>query len=293
MTKRRCLAGVLVLSLLAMLVLPGCGALGEPASTESLLVRYAAHEDSQNCHATAEANLTLSLVGYRVAIPVTADVDIVDRALHGTVHADLSKLGVNDYDAEVYAQVLDNVVKVHVGAHVKDSVVWKDFNVGVTGSVDALGVTSLLSGAEFNRIALESDDAVCYELDVPTTTILDTALSIVNVADLPDEFDADLLREALAGDKIKTYFTKDCLIHSVATVSMGTYSGEMSKGIPVSIKADGKATLGQYGEIDPASVLVPDNVSGKSTHTTLHEKDPFGILAVVGEDNPLAQRVNG
>jgi hypothetical protein len=116
---------------------------------------------------------------------------------------------------------------------------------------------------------------------------------IVNVADLPDEFDADLLRDALAGDKIKTYFTKDCLIHSVATVSMGTYSGEMSKGIPVSIKADGKATLGQYGEIDPASVLVPDNVSGKSTHTTLHEKDPFGILAVVGEDNPLAQRVNG
>ena len=293
MAKRTWFVGVIAASLAVLLALSGCKAAGEPASTESLLVRYAAHEDSDNCHVKADIGLTLSLVGYRVYIPVTADLDVVGTALHGTVHADLSKLGVDDYEAEVYGRETDDQIEVYVGAKVKDSVVWTDFDLRALSSVDALAATNLLVSAEFNRVALESDEAICYELDIPTTTLLETVLSIVDKADLPDEFDEDALRAAIEGDKVKSFFTEDCLICSASTVAMGTYKGELSSGIPVSIKVDVKAALDGYGEVDPATLTVPEEVWSASTHTNLHEKDPVNVLAVVGEDNPLAERVKG
>ena len=291
MTTRRWPVVVLTILLAALLALPGCGALGEPASTESLLVRYAANEHNDNVHTKAKVDLALSLVGYRVNIPIEADVDVVGTALHGTVRADLSKLEVDDYEAEVYAHEANGFITCYVGAKVKDSVKWTTFDLKTLGPLEALAATNLLAAAEFNRVALEADDSVRYELDVPTTSILDTALSILDAGDLPDEFDADALRDALAGDKVRSYFTKDCLIHSSETVAMGTYSGELTHSIPLSIKVDARAEFDKYGEVDVASLAVPDEVKSKATPTTLHEKDPFSVLAVLGNDNPLAQRI--
>ena len=293
MTKRPWIVSVLVASLVACLALPGCDALGEPASTESLLVRYATHDNNDNYHASIDVGLVLSLVGYRVSIPVAAEVDIAGEALHGTVHADLSKLGVANYEAEIYGQTAGNKVEYFVGAKVKDDVKWTKGELDILTSLDALSATNLLATAEFNRIALESDDSICYELDIPTTSIVDVVLDILNESELPEEFDADLLRAALEGDKVRSYFTKDCLINAAETVAMGTYSGEYSKGIPVSIKVGAKIKFLGYGKVDVASLAVPDAVRNTATPTSLLEKDPFNILAVLGDDNPLAQRING
>lgn len=293
MKERLWLVRMIFVALVASLALPGCAALGEPASTEALLVRYAANDSNDNFHATADVDLVLSLVGYRVDIPIRADIDIVGTALHGSVRADLSKLDVDDYEAEIYAQEADGLISFYVGAKVDGSVQWREFELSALGPLAALGATNLLAAAEFNRIALDSNEAVRYELDIPTTTLLDTVLGIVDEAELPDEFDAELLRAALEGDKVRSYFTKDCLICSASTIAMGSYAGELSHGIPVSIKVDAKVSFDGYGEVDAATLAVPDEVRSAATHTDLHAKDPVGVLAAIGDDNPLSARING
>lgn len=273
-----------VLALVA--VLTGC-TMGAPATTEELLVRYAANENVDNFHVRANMDLSVSAFGVHATIPVTADLNAANNKAHGVITVGLSSLDTRDYEIEVYAELDHDVFVCHIGTSNGNATTWKCWTVNMTSDVDILTLTKLLASSELTKIAKDSDPEVCYELTVPTSTVLETVFDVTEGSAEVGGMDEQGMIDTVGDDKVRVGFTKDCLLRSFATGVLANLKSEQTNNVSVRVGLEISAVFDKYGEIDPASVALTGNVLNAAKPTD----EPLDLIEIIGADSPLAGAV--
>lgn len=280
---------IVAVALCLCTALCGCSWMGAPATTEELLVRYVANDDASNAHARAQVDVGVAALGVHAKIPVTADFDMAGDAAHGTVTVGLDDLDTRDYVLEAYAELQDDDLVCYLGLPDEDGgpAEWKSCVVDMTSSIDIFTLVDLLTDAEFTKLAKSSDEQVAFELSVPTSTVLDTAFGLseepVSVAGMGE----DWLLDAVGDGRVRFDFTDDCLLRSAYTSAMLDLKSAQTNDVSVSMELDGRVELDGYGTVDPASVVVPNEVREAADLTD----EPIDVLDVIGADSPLAGAV--
>ena len=284
----RPIARIMAIFLSLVLVVATCGcSFGAPATTEELLVRYAANENVDNFHANTVVKLGVTALGVRATVPVTADFDAADNKAHGTITVDLSALDTRDYQMEVYAELVDKALVCYIGAPSGDGTTWKCWTIEMNSNIDIFTLTELLSASELTKIAKDSDPEACYELAVPTATVLETAFNLASGKAEVAGMDEQGMIDAVGNDKVRVDFTKDCLLRSCFTEVLANFKNEQTNNVPVRIELEVNAKLDKYGQIAAQSVDAPSDVRNAAAPTD----EPVDVMEVIGTDSPLAGAV--
>ncbi len=289
-TRTAALVRLVLASLVVAFGLVGCAQMIKPATTEGLLVHYAANPANDNFHASGGVDLGVSMLGVRQVVPVTVAVDAAGGAAHGTVTADLSALDSPDITVEYYLEQLDDSLVLYTAKREGDATAWTSRTFDMV--FDIASITKLLSAADFSRVSLSSDSSVCYELTVPATTIFETLPEATNNPKLFEELDINVEKtlDALEGDKVSANFTEDCLLRSVATDLTLPYDGSLIGHIPVTIRADCDLLFDGYGTVDSAEVKIPASV--KKSAVPADPNESFEVTSLLDKDSPLGKRIN-
>lgn len=248
-----------------------------PATTEQLLVRYAALADVDDFVADVALDLGVSGTGFRSRIPIASHFEAAEGTAHGTIVADLSSLDLGDYAVEVYAELLDKQLMCYIGKVGDDAAAWKSWAVDLTQPIDVFTLTNLLSASELSIVAKDSDEKAHFELSVPTKVALDTAFEIMS--DHPDVDMADFENDHIIFD-----FTRDCRLRSAFTTAMFAASVKDTTTKPA-VSLDVSAILDGYGTVEPAQVAIPEAVRQSAVPT----EDPIDVRDVVGGEGALAE----
>lgn len=255
-----------VLSALAVaavvLLLAGCSFMGEPTSTEALLVRYAANPNNDNFVMAANVDAAVTLSGYRQAIPVVANVEAAEGSGHGTVVVDMP--GIEDDGGQVtydlYAEQRDTAIVWFVGETVGDVTTWTRSEVDLSFELDIPAIVELLSDAKFMRVAYQSDEQVAYELTLPAEGLLRTILGKGEITTSFGEVDTDLLFDVLGSSRVHVRFDKDCLVRSVAVDLNFSYEDKDLLPVSALVDVEFDAVLDEYGAVSAEAVAIPDEV---------------------------------
>ena len=281
-----------VVGVLAVVLCVACGlvACGEkaPATTEELLIRYAANKDMDNVSGEVEANLSLQVLGVRCAVPISAKFQTAERTAHGTITANLSSLESADYEVELYAELRDDALVCYLGTHDGKKTSWKCWTVNTTSKIDILTVTDLLSAAELTLLSKDSDPEVAYELTVPLSKVVETAERLTADPIELGDLDATALQEAVAKEKLAVDFTKNCLMRSITANARVTYKDSEVSTISVPAQLSLHAVFDDYGEVDPGEVAVPQSVRDAAVPTD----SPIDSDNILSPDSPLAQALD-
>lgn len=270
-------------------LLAGCTWLGAPATTEELLVRYVANEDASNYAANMQLDLKVTALGVTAKLPTTAHMEVADGNMHGTLTMDLSSLEVEDYTVEYYAELQDRCILCYLGTPSFDrsKVAWKRWEINTTSNIDISTLVDLLRASELTSIAKDSDEKVRYELAVPTEAVLQTVFRLfkdpVEIAGLDEQ---DLI-DAVGSDKVRFYFTEDCLLRSASTNVTLDAKNAATNNVAVKAGVDVSMVLDDYGKTDPASLVVPDEVR----QSALLVDEPIDVLDIIGPDSTFAKAV--
>lgn len=276
-----------LLAFVCVLGLSGCSAFGAPATTEELLVRYVANEEVDNFDAKVNVGLGVSALGVRAAIPITVDMRTADNVAHGTIDIDLSALDTRSYKMEFYAELLDDVLNCYIGTPSDGTTTWKLWTIDTTSKVDIFTVTEPLSACELTIIAKDSDPQVCYELAVPTATVLQTVFDVTAGYAEVAGMDEQGMLDAVGTDKIRVGFTEDCLMRSLDTKASLIFRSPETNNVEVRAGIDVSATIDGYGEVNPADVAIPEAVRLAAKRTD----KPVDVIDIIGSDSPLAGAV--
>lgn len=271
------------------LELGGCAAFGAPATTEQLLARYVANENVGDFVAQVNVGLNVSAMGVRASVPVTVDLRAADSKAHGTAEVDLSSLDTRPYRMEFYAELLDDVLNCYIGTLDPrgGQTTWKCWTIATTTKVDLSTLTELLSSSALTIIAKDSDPAVCYELTMPASKVLETAFDVTEgSAELAGMGEKDLL-DAVGANKVRFGFTEDCLLRTLETGATFTFRSAQTNNIVVRTGVDVLATLSDYGKVDPGEVAIPPEVRQSAIPTAA----PIAVMDVIGTESPLAAAV--
>lgn len=281
--------GLVIAAIVVLVLAIGLGGfvLGAPVTTEELLFRYVSNEDVNNFSAKATVNISVSAMSVRATVPVTANMRVANNMAHGTIDVGLSELDTRDYTMEVYAELNDDSLVCYIGTPNGDSTAWKCWKVNMTSTVDISTITELLSVSELTLIAKDSDPKVSYELAVPTAKVLQTVFDVTEGTAEVAGMDEQGMIDSVGKDKVRVDFTKDCLMRSLSTDVLVNLKSAETNDIAVRIGLDIDAVLDDYGEIDPSSVTVPDDVRNAAVPTS----EPVDIIEVIGTDSPLAGAV--
>ncbi len=279
---------VLLTCLLAF-ELCGCSALGAPATTEELLVRYVANENVDNYRAKVDVGLSINALGVRAAIPISCVLSTANRVAHGTIKLDLSSLDTRNYEMEFYAELLDDAVNFFIGAPGKKGTRWKLWAIDTTSKIDIFTVTELLEAAELTMIAKDSDEQVCYELSVPMEKVLATAFDITADPAEVGGMDEQGMMDAVSNDKVRVGFNEDCLMRSLDTGLMLTFKSPETNNVEVRTEVDVSETIDDYGKVDLTEVAIPSEVREEAVPTD----EPVDVIEIIGADSPLAGAVGG
>lgn len=279
-TRRTLVREALPLALSALAVLGaqglvGCARRSAPATTEALLLRYAALDDFDNFHADITCDTTLRGTGWRTRVPIAASCACAKGALHGTITCDLSALDSPDCVIEVFAVTKDLLVDCYLGMGEGEGRTWKLWRLDLSAPIDIITVTRLLSASELTVIARDSDPLVRYELTVPTRAVLETVFDLTG-----DVSELDL--DDFEGDRVRVGFTEDCHLRSIITSSrFGIASEGQARDFEVDLDLD--AVLDDYGQIDARDLEVTDDIRNAARPTEV----PVELSEVVSKESPL------
>lgn len=278
-------ACMLAVTLMAVIALAGCACAGKPATTEGLLLHYAAAPDNDDFVAKGTVDVGVSMLGIHAKVPVSFSISTGGGTAHGTITADLDALDSDTYVAEIYVEQQDDALVVYLGTPSTSGTEWRHWTIDA--KINVLALSNILSDAEFSRIAVDYDPQVYYDLTIPTISFYESAPDAVGNPDLFEGLDDQDVQNALGSDKVRFGFTESCLPRTVATGMIFDYKGELSHGISVTIQIDASATFDDYGSVDPSSVAVPASVRAASIATN----EPFDFTSVLSADSPLAKKI--
>lgn len=265
----------------------GCASFGAPATTEELLVRYVANQDVGNFAARIDVGLNVNALGVRAGIPIATSLRAANNVAHGTIEVDLSSLDTRAYAMEFYAELLNDELNFYLGTPAGKKTAWKLWKIDTISKIDVFTVADLLSASEFTVIAKDSDPEVRYELAVPTAKVLQTAFEVTADDAEVGGMDEEGMVEAVGNDKVRVGFDRDCLMRSLSTSAMMRFKSPETNNVEVRAGLDISASLGEYGEVDPAEVAIPAEVRNVAVRTDA----PVDVLEVIGPDSPLAGAV--
>ncbi|MBP3893548.1 MAG: hypothetical protein J6D34_05830 [Atopobiaceae bacterium] len=253
----------------------GCSFAGEPNSAADLLLRFANNPNNSNCAIDARVDASVSLAGYRVRTPVTAQLKSADSCAHGTVTADLSAINAGTQTYEVYAEIHGGSVAVYVHPDASKAGTWDRSEVNATFELDIPLAVELLSDAKFMRVSYDSDEQICYELILPAKNVVETLLDMGTIETSFWEVDKGVPLDAVKESKLHVCFNKDCLVRSVSLDLNFTYENKELVPQPLKVSVDFDATMDDYGTVDPATTLVPKDVKSgsKLTDDPIYAKD--------------------
>ncbi len=277
----------IVLALMLALGMCGCAAFGAPATTEELLVRYAANENVDNFSAEVDVGLSVNTLGVRAIIPIVTSLHATENTAHGTIVVGLSSLDTRDYEVEFYAELLDDALNFYIGTPKGEQTAWKRWTVDMTSKIDIFTITDLLSASELTLISKDSDAQVRYELTVPTDKLLETAFDVTAGSAEVGGMDEQGMLDAVGNDKVRIGFTEDCLMRLVDSSVLLTFKSAETNDVEVRTGIDVTATLEDYGKVDVPEVAIPNEVREAAVPTD----EPVDLIEVIGADSPLAGAV--
>lgn len=256
-TRLVAVAAALALSLAG---LAGCSLFGEPASTEDLLVRYAANPNNTNYVAHATADLTVTAAGQRIAVPITGEMSFADNAGKGSATVDMTSFSDETRAYDFFAEVQGTSGTVYVTNSSSDSMAWKRAELDLSFEFDIEALVKILSNAKFMRASYQNDDKVCYDLTLPAKDFLDGFLGMGDVAASFGEINQEELDELLGDSKLHVCFDKDCLIRSVSLDL--SYAIDDPEILPVraQLRLDFDVVVDGYGTVKPEDVAIPETV---------------------------------
>ena len=267
------LVAALLVAVIALGAATGCSWLGEPSSTENLLVRYAANKDNDNFVLDGRADLSLAVSGLRTNLPITAHFEVAGQAARGTVAIDLSALG--DGFGMVGFDIRGEMVGHDIIWYVRkqgSTGLWSSSQVNTSFSIDIPLIVDVLSSSRFVRVAYDTDERVCYELTMPAASLLDAVMGMGDITTSFGALDQEALDAALGESKVHVCFTKDCLACAVSCDLAFTYQDERIP-VPVTVYLNLEGNIDQYGHVDPASAAVDDDVR----NNTFIADDPLNV----------------
>ncbi|MDO4536895.1 MAG: hypothetical protein Q4B54_01955 [Coriobacteriales bacterium] len=288
--------------IMALCALAGCAALGEPSSTEDLLVRFAANPNNLNFVGRGKADLSLSLAGYRATVPIEGTAQVADDRALFNVSVDLSSFAGETREYEVYVETvgtnalwyLRNVKSAKEATSVlkemqkeseqtadsssgandqSESSPWNKAEIDISFDVDIPLIVEILSKAKFMRASYASDDQICYDLTILAKDVLHALLSKGEITTSFYEVNEEELANALGDSKLHVCFNKDCLVRTLSLDLSFTYDDKETIPLPVRVGLEMDATLDGYGTVDPAKITVTDSVRNAAAGT----EDPFDV----------------
>ena len=251
--------------------LVGCKLAGEPATTEDLLVRFAANTNNANCFADGSADIALTLGGYRMPVPVTGHLDAADGNMHATVNVDMTSFADEVRVYEAYVEQQGNSFVGYVRNTSNDAAPWSEVQVDLSFTIDIPAIVDILSSARFMRASYDSDDQICYDLTLPATSVLDAVFGRGDVSTSFWEVDRGQLEEALGDSVLHVCFNKDCLVRSVSMNVNCKYEDKKVLPRPLAINLEFQATMDGYGTMSKDDLVIPDSVRESAVVTD----DPF------------------
>ena len=261
------LAGMALVLLLTIGSLAGCSLAGEPSSAGDLLLRFASNPNNTNCVTSCSVDCVVSLAGYRVRTPITAELQSAGSSAHGKVTADLSAIDAGTQTYEVYVEVAGGSVAAYVRPEDRTSDTWDRTEADATFKLDIPLAVELLSDAKFMRVAYESDDQICYELTIPAKAIVESFLDRGKVEASFWEVDRQALLDAVKESKLHVCFDRDCLIRSISLDLGFTYVNKELVPQPLKVSLDLKSVSDGYGTVKPTETSVPEDVKSHSVLT--------------------------
>ena len=269
---KRLTAMVLVASML-LCSLASCKMVGEPATTEDLLVRFAANPNNANAVADATVDLALTVAGYRMKIPITGHIEAADNSAHITADVDLTSFTDEKRTYDAYVDLKGGSIVAVVRDASKEGSSWNKAELDLSFSIDIPAIVDILSDAKFMRVSYDSDDQVCYELTLPATSVVGTVFGRGDVTTSFCEVNRDELEEMLGDSKLRVLFNKDCLVRSIALDADFTYEDKKTLPWTVAVDLDFAANIDGYGTVDSQAVATPASVRDSAVVTD----DPFDI----------------
>ena len=266
--RRAC---ALLVAAVAVCALAGCAFLGEPASTEDLPVRFAAHPDCGNYTMEGSADLVVKAAGFRTRIPVGVSGSAAATTARGTVDVDLSSVGGSRHTYMGYVEQQGP----SVGA-------WSRAEITLPTKIDVATVVRVLSEAKFMRVAYDSDDQVAYELSIPAASALRAFVGSGQISASFADVDVDQIVDLLGDGELRVRFDRECRPRSVAfDLEFDVPSGD---GVPVPVKANLNVALAfsGHGSVTDAEVSAPAKVVDSAKLTD----DPFAVESLVREVTP-------
>ncbi len=264
---------------LALFGLAGCSALGDPSSTEDLLVRFAANQNNMNFSCEANVDLAVTVSGFHARTPISLKLKTGGGSAYGTSVIDLSALDVPSRTYEYYVeQDGTNFVAYLRRTDTKDAP-WMRLEVDCPFSIDIPLIVKILSESRFLRIAYDSDKEVRYELSMPAATVAEALFGMGDITTSFVEIKKDELFDALGTSRVSICFNKDCLMRSIK-LSCG-FNVDNKELVPVTAKVsfDASCVASDYGTVDASKVKVPDEVRNSSVVVD----DPFGVQEIADE----------
>ena len=245
----------------------GCSFAGEPNSAADLLLRFANNPDNSNCVADVNVDAIVSLSGYRVRTPITAQLQGADSCAHGDVTADLSAIGAGTQKYEAYAKVDGNSIAIFVRSKKGKSDRWDRSTIDASFDLDIPLAVNLLSDAKFMRVAYDTDDQICYELIMPAKDLVEALLDMGEIDTSFTEVEKEALLDIAKESKLHVCFNKDCLIRSISLDLNFTYENKELVPQPLKVSLDVDVLMDGYGTVSSAKVTVPEEVEVNSRLT--------------------------
>ena len=272
------IASALALALVG--VLAGCAMIGEPTSTESLLVRFAAQPDNANFSARVHVGCAVRFASSRLTVPIDASARTAGGSATGTATAGLTALGETDpRQYEFCGELSDNRVTWYLHDAGAPDKPWERSEIEVSCKLDIPLVVELLSDARFLRVAYDEEPEVRYELVVPAASIVQAVLDKGEVSTSFGKVDEAAVLEAIGESKLHVRFDERCLVRSVH-ISLGfSYEDKELLPVPADVNLDFVLTADAYGEVDAAQAQVPDAVRDGAVATD----DPLGMRDIAAK----------
>ena len=277
--RRAC---ALLVAAVAVCALAGCAFLGEPASTEDLLVRFAAHPDCGNYTMEGSADLVVKAAGFRTRIPVGVSGSAAATTARGTVDVDLSSVGGSRHSYMGYVEQQGPSVVAYVTRPNDAPGAWSRAEITLPTKIDVATVVRVLSEAKFMRVAYDSDDQVAYELSIPAASALRAFVGSGQISASFADVDVDQIVDLLGDGELRVRFDRECRPRSVAfDLEFSVPAGD---GVPVPVKANLNVALAfsGHGSVTDAEVSAPAKVVDSAKLTD----DPFAVEALVREVTP-------
>ncbi len=250
-----------------------CAFLGEPTSTEDLLMRFAANPQNTNFMADGSADLALTLAGYRLQVPILGHAEVADDSAHVKVDVDMTSFCGEHRTYEAYGELEGNSIVAYVQDTSKGTQAWNKAEIDLSFHVDIPAIVDILSSARFMRVSYDSDDQIRYELTLPASSVVDAVFGRGDVSTSFWKADSEELKKVLGGSMLHVCFNKDCLVRSVSLDMDYTFEKEKVLSHKLFVDLEVQATLDGYGTLDSKTTAVPDAVRDAGVATD----DPLSL----------------